>query len=77
MKRYRLSINLNDFEEAEVILIVHGYRISPQFILEVQDGWCAGEPVNEPSEDESVYLMNKGGIFSTLQVLENNGFTEL
>lgn len=76
MKLYELAINLNDFEESEITLIVYGYKISEHPTLEVQDGWCAGEPVNDPCDDECVYLMNSGGTLSTLQVLENNGFTE-
>lgn len=76
MKTFEIVSEHEDYETEWPLLIVRGYNIDEHTTLEIQQGWCAGEPISDPCDDETVYMLDSGGILSTLLVLHNFGFEE-
>lgn len=76
MKTFKLTVDTENFDEPEILIVVLGYSISEDDTLEVQDGWNVGEPINDPCDDECIFLANRGGISETILVLLKNGYVE-
>lgn len=73
---YSIYVDSENFDEPSMILSVNAHNDTVRK-LELQNGWNAGEPVNDPCDDTFDYLLNRGGITQTLFILLNFDFEEI
>ena len=77
MKTFEIVAQHDDYYNEQPLLILNGYNINDHCTLEIIEGWAAGEPINDPCDDQTVYELQAGGILKTLKILEKYGFKEV